>query len=253
MHTALAHESRQIVGRSDQGFVAVAGSSDTIVAIDEPDDPQAVLRMLLDLVGEQMGDAARADDDDVLDVGALPTTDGAARGAQERDERNGEEPEHDETSQVRVRKTEDVRDDEEAPGPEGDDLEDTDHVVDRRVIGSLLVTVVEAVDARKQNPQREGRDEDGHFPHRRDLVGRGGRRRELERDDVGHEQSDHICRKQQPAHEPTTPSARRRPRLVDLVDKTIALRDGDRVLRYSAQPSPPPCWRPPAIALGLLP
>ena len=68
VHTALAHEAGQIVGGSDQGSAAVPGSSDAIVAIDEPDDPQAVLGMLLDLVGEQMGDAARADDDDVLDV-----------------------------------------------------------------------------------------------------------------------------------------------------------------------------------------
>ncbi len=138
--------------------------------------------MLLDLVGEQVRDVARADDDHVLDVRALPTTDGAARGAQERDERNGEEPEHDQPPQVRVRKVENMRDDEEAPRPQRHDLEDADDVVDRGVVGSLLVTVVEAVDAREQHPERKGGEEESDLPDRRDLVGRGRRRSERERD-----------------------------------------------------------------------
>ena len=75
-------------------------------------------------------------------------------------------------------RSEDVRDDEEAPRPQRYDLEDADDVVDRRVVGSLLVTVVEAVDPREQDPERKRRDEEGDLPHGRDLVGRGRRRRE---------------------------------------------------------------------------
>ena len=184
MHASLAHKSGQIVSRSDQGFIAIAGSSDTIVAIDKPDDAQAVLRMILDLVGEQVRDAARADDDDVLRIGTLATTDRAARGAQDRDECDRKEPEHDEACQVRIWKTDDVRDDEEAPRPQCDELEDTDHVVDRRVVGSLLVAIVEAIDPREEHPEWEGGDEQPDLPDRRDLVTRRCRWSEREGDDV---------------------------------------------------------------------
>ncbi len=39
-----------------------------VVAIDEPDDVEPVLGMLLDLLGEQLRDLTRPDDDDVLHV-----------------------------------------------------------------------------------------------------------------------------------------------------------------------------------------
>src|SRR5688572_16865391 len=98
--------------------------------------------MLFDLVGEQIRDVTRADDDDILDVRALAATNRAARGTQKRDERDGEQPEDDESGQIRIREIEDVRDDEEAPRPQRDDLEDSHNVVDRGVIGALLVTVI---------------------------------------------------------------------------------------------------------------
>ena len=53
-------------------------------------------------------------------------------------------------AEIRIRKAEDVRHDEEAPRSERHDLEDADDVVDRGVIGSLLVSVVQPVDAGEQ-------------------------------------------------------------------------------------------------------
>ena len=46
-------------------------------------------------------------------------------------------------------------DDEEAPRSERDDLEDADDVVDRRVVGPLLVAVVQPVDPGEQHPERQ--------------------------------------------------------------------------------------------------
>ena len=69
-----------------------------------------------------------------------------------------------------VRQARDVRDDEEAPRSERDDLKDADDVVDGRVIGSLLVAVVEPVNPREQHPERERRDEERGLPHRSDAV-----------------------------------------------------------------------------------
>ena len=69
---------------------------------------------------------------------------------------DGEEPEHDEPAQARMRKTEDARDDEEAPRPERHDLEHADDVVDRRVVGAFLVAIVEPVDPSRAAPRAEG-------------------------------------------------------------------------------------------------
>ena len=46
-----------------------------VVPVDEPDDVEPVLGMLLDLVGEQLRDLSRPDDDDVLHVRHLTSSD----------------------------------------------------------------------------------------------------------------------------------------------------------------------------------
>ena len=73
VNRVLANESRQIVASShelDTAVVSVAVATRAVVVVDEPDDAEPVLGVLRDLVGEQLCDAARPDDDDVLDVRA---------------------------------------------------------------------------------------------------------------------------------------------------------------------------------------
>ena len=138
--------------------------------VHEPDDTEAVLGVLRDLVGEQLCNAARPHDDDVLDVRALPSPNRTAHGTEERNEEHGKKPEHNESTEIRSRQVRDMRDDEKAPRSERDDLKDADNVVDGRVIRSLLVAVVETVNPREQHPERERREEECGLPHRSDAV-----------------------------------------------------------------------------------
>jgi hypothetical protein len=122
-----------------------------------------------------------------------------------------------------------VRQNEEAPRAESDHLDDADDVVDRRVVGALLVTVVQAVHACQQDPQRDGRSEQQDLRDRSDPVGRGGRG-DRHGDDVRRHEADDVGEKEQPPHEPSAASPLR-PRHVDLMESSIARCDGDRVLR----------------------
>ena len=92
--------SRTSLGRSSvvpiSATLPVAVPRRAVVAIDEPDDAQAVLGVLVDLVREHVRHAARSDDDDVLDVCRLPSPDRAAHGAEERHEDDGKQPEDNE-------------------------------------------------------------------------------------------------------------------------------------------------------------
>jgi hypothetical protein len=74
------------------------------------------------------------------------------------------------------------------------------------VVGSLLVAVVETVDAREQDPQREGRGKERDLPDRRDPVDRRGRWGEPQSDDVGDDEPDDIRNEQQSPHEPSASS-----------------------------------------------
>ena len=133
-----------------------------------------------------------------------------------------------------------MRGNEEAPRAERDDLDDADDVVDRRVVRSLLVPVVEAVDPREQHPQRKARHEEGDLPTGRDPIRSRIRRREVHGDDIRACEADDVGHEKKPPHEPSTPPTGGRPRATRFINGSIALCDGDRILRYCAQPSPPP-------------
>ena len=60
-----------------------------------------------------------------------------------------------------------LRREQEDPRPQRDDLKDPDHVIDGRVVGSLFVAVVQAVDASEENPQWKACDEERELPGRR--------------------------------------------------------------------------------------
>ena len=67
-------------------------------------------------------------------------------------------------------KSDDMRDDEKAPRSERDDLKDADDVIDGRMIGSLLVAVVEPVNPSEQHPERERCEEERSLPCGSDAV-----------------------------------------------------------------------------------
>ena len=98
-----------------------------------------------------------------------------------------------------------MRDDEKTPRPERHDLEHADDVVDRRVIGALLVAIVEPVDPGQQDPEREGSHEERDLPDRRDAVGRRPWRNECKRHEICAKEPHDVGAEQQPPHEPTAP------------------------------------------------
>ena len=95
MDSELTNEPRQIFGRSEQCVLSVARHHRAIVTVDESHDAQAVLGMVRDLVGKQVRHLTRADDDHVLEVCGLSSSDRPARRSEQRHESNGEKPEHD--------------------------------------------------------------------------------------------------------------------------------------------------------------
>ncbi len=108
-----------------------------------------------------------------------------------RHQQDGQEPELDQARERRMRKPRQVRGDEEAPRPEGNQLDDPDHVVDRRVVAALLVAVVQPVNPREQRPERQGAGEECELPPHPDRVRRGDRR-ERERGGVCHREPDQV-------------------------------------------------------------
>ena len=140
------------------------------VVVDEADDVEPVAAVLAHLLGEQPRDVARADDEDVLHVGGLAPADHSDEDAEEPDEPDRERPEHHEPLERRMSELHDVRADEEDPGSDRDHLEDAEEVVDGRVIGALLVTVVQPMQARENHPQRQARAEQDELPLRHDGV-----------------------------------------------------------------------------------
>ena len=158
--------------------------------------------MLDELPGNELANVAGTDDDDVLHVRVAAAGDRPGAGPRERDEENAERPEGDELGEVRLGETGHRRAREEEPGTGRQEPEDADEVVDRRVVGTLLVVVVELVELRDHDPERQRGDE------QEDLdpdAHRAGSRIEAERD-LGRDERQHepqyIGEDQEPDDEP---------------------------------------------------
>ena len=152
MRRVRPHELGKIVGRADQLEVTGSVGGRAGAPVDEADDVQAVFGVLADLAVEELRHISRTDDDHVLNVGRVTPADDADRRSDERNEQDRRQPKDDEPRQGRVRQAGEMRDREEGPGSDRDDLEDAEDVVDGGVIASLLVPVVEGVCAREKHP-----------------------------------------------------------------------------------------------------
>ena len=74
-----------------------------------------------------------------------------------------------------MRQAGELGNDENTPRSQRDHLEHAEEIVDGRVVGPLLVSVVQPVDAGEQNPERKAQEEEHDLPPRLDLVdGRPG-------------------------------------------------------------------------------
>ncbi len=177
VHRVRLDERGQVAGRSEEVERLISVRRSAAIAVDEADDLQSVLGMVADLVGQQARDLTRPDDDDVLDVRGVPPSHDSRDRPEQRNEQDRDRPEDDEAREVRMRQADDLRDRHEPPRADGDHLQNAEDVVDGRVVGSLLVSIVEAVHACDEHPEGEARDEECDLPARVDLIDRGIRAR----------------------------------------------------------------------------
>ena len=240
MRRVRPHELGKVVGRAEQLELTRPVGGRVGAAVDEADDVEAVFRVLADLAVEELRHVPRADDDHVLDVGRVTSADDAGGRSEERDEHDRCQPEDDEPRHRRVRQAGEMRDREEGPGSDRDDLEDAEDVVHRGVIAPLLVPVVEGMCSREKHPQREAGDEERDFPPNVDPVGNRRGRTDCEGEQERRHEPDDVGREEEAPHEPA-------PRHVD---RRVAERAHDRrpallarseqsplVGQYSPQPS----------------
>ncbi len=153
-------EPREVVELAKQRDVLDADLRLARRGVDEPDDVDAVLPVLEHLLRDQLADVAGADDDRVLQVLDLPPAVAARQRTHDHDREDRCGPEE---HQLRHRHAADVghlHAHEQEPGAERDQVEDRDELVDGRMVGALLVAVVEAVHLRHERPRpgaRRGR------------------------------------------------------------------------------------------------
>ena len=116
-------------------------------------------------------------------------------------------PEDDPLPEVGACPTGHVRDDEAEPHDHRHEGDDADEVIDRRVLGSLRVTVVEPHRPREHHPQRQAGGKEEELAVERKPVARALRRKnELQRRE-GDDERPQVCEEQVPADAPTPSTA----------------------------------------------
>ena len=157
-------------GGPSTGTSSEVGAHPPRRGVDEADQPDAVLAVLHQLARDELADVAGADDHRVLDVRRAAMEHGPGDRAADGDEGDRERPERDELDQARVGEMGERRSDEQEPGADGDHHEHRGQVVDRRVVGALVVAVVQAEELGRDQPGRQRHQERGHLERQREPV-----------------------------------------------------------------------------------
>ncbi len=213
----------ETLGRPEERQVLELGPARTRMCVDEADEVDAVLRVLQELPCGELADVAGADDDRVLEVERTAPRGRAGDAARRRHEDDGEQPEEDQPRHVWAREAAEPRADEERPGAERDELEDTDDLVDGRMIDMLLVAVVQPIELGSDDPQRQTQHHDAELkPGMRPAAARHDQLREQ----IGEDQAGCVRDEQGAPHEPPAP-----PRRMLVRDRapTLEQRDGPPV------------------------
>ena len=125
--------------------------------------------MVRQLQGELLADVPGADDDGVLLVPRQVAAERPRDGAQRRDQDDGGEPEDAKPGEHRLHEVGRNTEESEDPDSDRDAAEDTDDVVDRRMVGALLVPVVEPLEPQQEEPARDREQERYVLETRRDT------------------------------------------------------------------------------------
>ena len=178
-----ARDLGQVVGLADDRQVAEVAARLLRAPIDEPDEVDAVLRVLEDLARDQLADVAGSDDHGVLLVRLGAARDGAGADPPGDHEGHRRRPERDDRADVECA-ADDRAGGKQEERRDRDHVEDAGDVVDGRVVRPLLVAVVEAVDL----GQRDARHRAEHVPGRLRAEELGDEDARQDAEDVGQEQ-----------------------------------------------------------------
>jgi len=129
------------------------------LGVHETDEIHPVFRMDKELPRKQLSDLARTDYDRVLDIGRVPPRKRPRPGAADANERDRKGPEDDELLRARMRDIAQICDDRNEPHADRDHMEDAAEVVRGRVVRTLVVVVVEAVELCDDHPCRKREQE----------------------------------------------------------------------------------------------
>ena len=154
---------RELLERPEDRELTEIGPCLLRIVIDEAHEVDPVLGMLSQLAGDQLSDVASTDDDGVLQVGEVAPAHGACRCSSGGDDHHRQGPKDGQLDRLRVRYAGEPRAGEHGPATERHHVEHTGELVHGRVVGPLLVSVVEPVDLRHQHPDRKREYEDERF------------------------------------------------------------------------------------------
>ena len=160
LHIVAPHNVDDLLEPAKQRDLVEVGAQILRLRIHEADEFDPELRMLLELPADKLADIAGADDDRVLDVARVSPGDPSRDGSCGRDQHEGAGPEGDRGLERPASGIKKVGDDDRDPRQGCECVEKRAEIVERRVIGSALVTTVEAEQAGGESPAREHRRAD---------------------------------------------------------------------------------------------
>ena len=188
--------SGSCVRRAEEGQVLEIDARLAGLGVDEADEIEAVLRVLEQLARDELADVAGADDDGVLEVEDAPPADRPGGAAADRDEDERRDAEERELAQLRIREAERPerqRDQPDAAVAIRCRTPTTSSM--RRMVGALLVSLVEPVQLRQDDPERQAGQEHQQLLRVRRAVedaagveGRDQEERQRQAGEVGEEQ-----------------------------------------------------------------
>ena len=176
--------------------------------VHEPDEPDPVLSVIRQLQRELLADIAGADDHCVATITGQMSAQRARSRAERRDQDDCQEPEDSEPSQNGLHEVGRDPEEREHPDSDRDAAKDADDVVDGRVVGPLLVPVVEALEPEQQDPSGDREHERQVFVARADPVPHlPDRRDEGVRENEGEDEAHEVGGEEHPPDEGAAPIA----------------------------------------------
>ena len=234
--TELVDERRQVVDAAEQTEVADVAAPHPGLGVYEADELDSVLRVLLDLAGDQLADVAGTDHDRVLYEERAPARDRPADGTGSDDERDRHDPEGDHARRVLrggVREPDHTRED---PHPDRDDGEDAEEVIHRGMVRARVVAAVQSAEDRDRHPNGKAEDEDSALqPRRDDVVCAPARLEQKLTEDEGEAEPEDVGDEQHAVQEPVPPSAHLP------FDRACRCRQRERVRERERDSRPPRC------------